>query len=215
MAPEVLTGSYSEKVDIWGAGVLLHVLLLGSLPFQGGSLDDVFESIKTVELDFSSSQWESISVLGRDLIGRMLNRDVSSRMTADEILSKFRLQRVSFSIVVFFLECLYLLIPISGHPWVMFYTECPLKVVAANLCLTNKIIAPRIPWDKQKSECDSLSDSSQRSEDQDECDLVDALTAAITRIRISEPKRSRLCSPAITIQQECSSNLKNNLCTAF
>ena len=97
----------------------------------------------------------------------------------------------------------------------MFYTECPLKVVAANLCLTNKIIAPKIPWDSPKSECDSLSDSSQRSDDQDECGLVDALTTAITRIRISEPKRSRLCSPAITIQQECSSNLKNNLCTAF
>ncbi|ONM55574.1 Serine/threonine-protein kinase PEPKR2 [Zea mays] len=121
VAPEVLSGSYSEKVDIWGAGVLLHVLLLGSLPFQGGSLDAVFESIKTLELDFSSTPWESISV----------------------------------------------------------------------------------------------SDASQRSEDQDECGIVDALAAAITRVRISEPKRSRLCSPAITIQQECSSNLKNNLCTAF
>lgn len=104
MAPEVLSGSYSEKVDIWGAGVLLHVLLLGSLPFQGGSLDAVFESIKTVELDFSGSPWESISVLGRDLIGRMLNRDVSSRMTADEVLSRFKLQRVSYSISVLFLR---------------------------------------------------------------------------------------------------------------
>ncbi|CAL5063969.1 unnamed protein product [Urochloa decumbens] len=188
VAPEVLSGSYSEKVDIWGAGVLLHVLLLGSLPFQGGSLDAVFESIKTVELDFSSGPWESISGLGKDLIGRMLNRDVSSRMTADEVLS---------------------------HPWVLFYTECPLKVVTANLCVTNKIVAPRIPRGSLRSECDSLSDSSQRSEDQDECGIVDALTAAITHVRISEPKRSRLCSPAITIQQECSSNLKSNLCTAF
>ncbi|OEL19471.1 Serine/threonine-protein kinase PEPKR2 [Dichanthelium oligosanthes] len=188
VAPEVLSGSYSEKVDIWGAGVLLHVLLLGSLPFQGGSLDAVFESIKTVELDFNSAPWESISGLGKDLIGRMLNRDVSSRMSADEVLS---------------------------HPWVLFYTECPLKVLTANLCVTDKIVTPRIPWDGLRPECESLSDSSQRSDDQDECGIVDALTAAITRVRISEPKRSRLCSPAITIQQECSSNLKSNLCTAF
>lgn len=102
VAPEVLSGSYSEKVDIWGAGVLLHVLLLGSLPFQGGSLDAVFESIKTVELDFSSSPWKSISVLGRDLIGRMLNRDVSSRMTADEVLGWFKLQRVSHLVLLSF-----------------------------------------------------------------------------------------------------------------
>jgi len=188
VAPEVLSGSYSEKVDIWGAGVLLHVLLLGSLPFQGDSLDAVFESIKTVELDFSSGPWESISGLGKDLIRQMLNRDVSSRMTADEVLS---------------------------HPWVLFYTECPLKVVTANLCVANKILTPRIPWDRLRSECESLSDSSERSDDQDECGIVDALTAAITHVRISEPKRSRLCSPAITIQQECSSNLKSNLCTAF
>jgi serine/threonine protein kinase len=95
VAPEVLSGSYSEKVDIWGAGVLLHVLLLGSLPFQGGCLDAVFEAIKTVELDFNSGPWESISGLGRDLIGRMLNRDVSSRITADEVLSKLKFQSFS------------------------------------------------------------------------------------------------------------------------
>ncbi|GJM98556.1 hypothetical protein PR202_ga15580 [Eleusine coracana subsp. coracana] len=190
VAPEVLSGSYSENVDIWSAGVLLHVLLLGSLPFQGGSLDAVFEAIKTVELDFNSKPWESISGLGQDLIGRMLSRDVSSRITAAEVLS---------------------------HPWVLFYTECPLKAVTANMCVTNKVVAPRIVWDRIRSECESSSSdsSSQRSEDQDECGLVDALTAAITRVRISEPKRSRLCSPAITIPQECSSNLKSNLCTAF
>ena len=90
MAPEVLSGSYSEKVDIWGAGVLLHVLLLGSLPFQGDCLDAVFEAIKTVELDFHSGPWLSMPVYGRDLISRMLDRDVSSRITADEVLSKFK-----------------------------------------------------------------------------------------------------------------------------
>ncbi|VAI33238.1 unnamed protein product [Triticum turgidum subsp. durum] len=188
VAPEVLSGSYSEKVDIWGAGVLLHVLLLGSLPFQGGSLEAVFEAIKTVELDFNSGPWESMSVLGRDLISRMLDRDVSSRMTADQVLC---------------------------HPWVLFYTECTLKAVTPNV--TNQIVAPKIPWDRIRSHSESSASdsSSQRSEDQDECGIVDALTAAITHVRISEPKRTRLCSPGIPIQQECSSNLKSNLCTAF
>lgn len=75
-------------MDIWGAGVLLHALLLGVLPFQGDSLEAVFDAIKTVELDFHSGLWVSTSELARDLIGRMLTRDVSRRMTADEVLSK-------------------------------------------------------------------------------------------------------------------------------
>ncbi|KAA3474193.1 serine/threonine-protein kinase PEPKR2 [Gossypium australe] len=52
VAPEVLLGNYSEKVDILSAGVLLHVLLVGVLPFQGDSLKAVFEAIKNVKLDF-------------------------------------------------------------------------------------------------------------------------------------------------------------------
>jgi len=89
VAPEVLLGRYSEKVDIWSAGVLLHALLVGSLPFQGDSLEAVFEAIKTVKLDFQTGMWESISKPARDLIGRMLTRDISARISADEVLSKF------------------------------------------------------------------------------------------------------------------------------
>jgi serine/threonine protein kinase len=98
VAPEVLVGKYSEKVDIWSAGVLLHALLVGVLPFQGDSLEAVFESVKTVKLDFHTGIWESISKPARDLIGRMLTRDVSVRITADEVLSK--------SIILFIWEVL-------------------------------------------------------------------------------------------------------------
>ncbi|KAE8727878.1 Serine/threonine-protein kinase PEPKR2 [Hibiscus syriacus] len=90
-APEVLLGNYSEKVDIWSAGVLLHVLLVGVLPFQGDSLKAVFDAIKDVKLDFHSIIRDSVSKLARDLLSRMLTRDVSSRITADEVLSKLQL----------------------------------------------------------------------------------------------------------------------------
>lgn len=88
VAPEVLTGDYSEKVDIWSAGVLLHALLVGVLPFQGDGVEAFFEAIKKVKLDFHGGVWESISGPARDLLGRMLARDVSTRITADEVLSK-------------------------------------------------------------------------------------------------------------------------------
>jgi len=62
--------------------------LVGVLPFQGDSLEAVFEAIKKVNLDFKSELWESVSQPARDLIAHMLTRDVSARLTADEILGK-------------------------------------------------------------------------------------------------------------------------------
>jgi len=46
-------------------------------------------------------------------------------------------------------------------------------------------------------------------------DIVDALAAAIARIRLSEPIRSRLCVPACPVPLQLSSKLKSSLCTAF
>ncbi|OVA15263.1 Protein kinase domain [Macleaya cordata] len=207
VAPEVLVGNYSEKVDIWSAGVLLHALLVGVLPFKGESLEAVFEAIKTTNLDFQSGIWESISRPARDLIARMLTRNVSARITADQVLR---------------------------HPWILFYTERTLKTLSIKSKVRNHVgkpsqqltIEPRLESEKKRITSASLNDGSnpvssfgisvQKSEEQDECGLVDALAVAISRVRISEPKRSRLCGPNYPIQQECSSNMKaNNLCTAF
>ncbi|WVY90534.1 hypothetical protein V8G54_036048, partial [Vigna mungo] len=91
----VLLGRYSEKVDIWSSGVLLHALLVGFLPFKGDSQEEVFEEIKNFKLDFQTGVWESISKPARDLVGRMLTRDVSARITADEVLSKFLIDILS------------------------------------------------------------------------------------------------------------------------
>ncbi|XP_061345052.1 serine/threonine-protein kinase PEPKR2-like, partial [Gastrolobium bilobum] len=102
VAPGVLLGRYSEKADIWSAGVLLHALLVGVLPFKGDSQEAVFEAIKNSKLDFQTGMWESISKPARDLVGRMLTRDISARITADEVLR---------------------------HPWISFYTERTLKIL--------------------------------------------------------------------------------------
>lgn len=199
IAPEVLVGDYSEKVDIWSAGVLLYALLIGVLPFQGDSLEAVFEAIKTVNLDFDSGLWESVSQPARDLISQMLTRDVSARLTADEVLR---------------------------HPWILFYTDSTLKTLAFKPRMRNHVtltIGPLVELERdEKSVSFSLYDdstltlSSIRKVEEQDSGLVDVLALALSNVRISEPKRSRLCTPSSPIQQECSSNIKvNNLCAAF
>ncbi|KAE8009243.1 hypothetical protein FH972_005692 [Carpinus fangiana] len=207
VAPEVLVGDYSEKVDIWSAGVLLHALLLGVLPFPGDSVEAIFEAIKKVNLDFESGVWKSVSQPARNLIAHMLTRDVSSRPTADEVLR---------------------------HPWLLFYTEETLETLTFKSKMRNRVrltshqltAIPDAESERNKiissnilsdvSSLNSSSDSLSRRSEEQECGLVDALAVAISRVRISEPKRSRLCSPTSPIRQECSSKMKvNNLCTAF
>lgn len=110
---------------------------------------------------------------------------------------------------------LYMLI--SGHPWIVFYTECPAKAFPITFRVTNKSRVPGVQLEKiSGANCSSsLESSSRESEEQDDCGFVDALAAAISRIRISERKRSRLCGPASPVEPECTSNMKANLCTAF
>lgn len=204
VAPEVLSGSYRERVDIWSAGILLHALLTGVLPFQGKSLETVFDAIKSTELDFHSGLWESISGPARDLVGKMLKRDVSARISADEVL---------------------------GHPFILFYTERILRSLSIKPKAKNGPIDPvhqmvstslpesdrRLPRSGSLSQGSSSVVTSKRrvtddSEKQDDCGLIDALTVAISQVTISEPKRSRLCGTGGTIQQQYSAN---SLCEAF
>ena len=49
-APEVLNGNYDYKCDVWSLGVLCYMLLSGSPPFFGKTVDDVYHSIQTKEV---------------------------------------------------------------------------------------------------------------------------------------------------------------------
>ncbi|XP_042438038.1 serine/threonine-protein kinase PEPKR2-like [Zingiber officinale] len=191
VAPEVLLGDYSEKVDIWAAGVLLHVLLVGALPFKGHSREAVFEEIKFTELDFVSGTWASVSDLAKDLVCRMLTRDTSKRITIDEILL---------------------------HPWILFYTKCPSELMPRKprIRSSKPILAMERIAALISSSLTTESSSNTRSEEQHDGNcFVDVLATAMARVSISETKRSRLCGPMHPIQQQRSSNMEANLCTAF
>lgn len=53
VAPEVLKGSYDEKCDIWGAGVIMFVLLSGVPPFNGKDDDEIMRRVAKGEYNLA------------------------------------------------------------------------------------------------------------------------------------------------------------------
>lgn len=87
MAPEVVSSQlYGKPVDVWAAGVLLHVLLVGCLPFSG-TRERLFEAICRGRLRFDAPLWDDISDAAKDLVQRMLTVDHTQRITIQEVLN--------------------------------------------------------------------------------------------------------------------------------
>lgn len=87
MAPEVIERQqYGKPIDIWSAGVLLHILLSGTLPFLG-TKDRLYDSICRGKLYLDTPQWECISETAKDLVRQMLTVDHTERITIQEVLN--------------------------------------------------------------------------------------------------------------------------------
>ncbi|XP_038218564.1 peripheral plasma membrane protein CASK isoform X3 [Zerene cesonia] len=87
MAPEVVSSQlYGKPVDVWAAGILLHVLLVGYLPFTG-TRERLFEAICRGRLRFDAPLWEDISDAAKDLVQRMLTVDHTQRINIQEVLN--------------------------------------------------------------------------------------------------------------------------------
>ncbi|PON41526.1 Tyrosine-protein kinase [Parasponia andersonii] len=87
VAPEVLSGrDYSEKVDVWSAGVVLYVILAGFPPFYGESMAEIFKAVVRANLRFPATAFHSVSPAAKDLLRRMVCKDVCRRFSAEQVL---------------------------------------------------------------------------------------------------------------------------------
>uniref|UniRef100_A0A804UDP0 non-specific serine/threonine protein kinase n=1 Tax=Zea mays TaxID=4577 RepID=A0A804UDP0_MAIZE len=79
VAPEVLGGKGYDgaKADLWSCGVILYVLLVGSLPFHEDNLMVMYRKMQRGE--FLCPPW--VSADARKLIGELLDPDPSTRIT--------------------------------------------------------------------------------------------------------------------------------------
>lgn len=91
VAPEVVSGrDYDEKIDIWSAGVILYIMLAGFPPFYGESASEIFEAVLRANLRFPTRVFGSVSPAAKDLLRKMLSKDVNRRFSAEQVLSKYR-----------------------------------------------------------------------------------------------------------------------------
>lgn len=87
IAPEVLNNNYNEKCDLWSCGVILYIMLCGSPPFTGETDDEIYANVKRGMYSFDEPEWDYVSSDAKDLIRKLLNKDIKKRYSAKKALS--------------------------------------------------------------------------------------------------------------------------------
>ena len=85
VAPEILKGDYTEKCDVWSAGVILYIFLSGDPPFNGPSDSEIYNKIAQMKYTFPEKKWKDISNEAKDLIQHMMAPE-NERYTARQVL---------------------------------------------------------------------------------------------------------------------------------
>ena len=98
VAPEVLSGSYDEKCDVWSCGIILYILLSGRPPFTGKKDSEIYDRIINSKVSFSNSNvWNFVSEDAKDFIRTLLIKDKLKRPSASEVCEHKWLKQFDFS----------------------------------------------------------------------------------------------------------------------
>eukprot|EP01083_Nonionella_stella_P070267 187906_1 len=87
----LLTGKILKASDVWAMGVIAYVIMTGSFPFAGHTVEDIFHSIVLEELKFGGmdGNYKNVLNLGehfKDFVRKALTKDPEKRLTMEEAL---------------------------------------------------------------------------------------------------------------------------------
>ena len=72
-APEISKGYINKSCDIWYCGVILYVLLCGSLPFDGLNSNQLYELMMQGKIKFQDPDFDKLSNDAKELLYKMIN----------------------------------------------------------------------------------------------------------------------------------------------
>ena len=82
MAPEILSGKYNEKCDLWSVGVITFEILCGKVPFDGKTLAKIYDRIRLGSVIMMGPRWDKVTSEAKHFVMKLLNRDFENRMSA-------------------------------------------------------------------------------------------------------------------------------------
>jgi serine/threonine protein kinase len=86
-APEIILHKpYDAAVDVWSFGVIVYILLCGTMPFSGNTLVECYTNITHCNYDFYSPDWDRVSEEAKDLVRKCLKLNPAERLTFTQIL---------------------------------------------------------------------------------------------------------------------------------
>ena len=85
-SPEVVNNLYDEKSDEWSCGVLMYILLSGTVPFKGETEEEIFSNVKKGKINFNKPEFKFVSNSAKDLISKLLEYYPEYRISANQAL---------------------------------------------------------------------------------------------------------------------------------
>jgi len=73
---------------VWSCGIIMYMLLTGTVPFTGKTSKEILNKIKKNSVTYSSKIWKTLTKEANNFIQKILIKDPKNRISAEEALNE-------------------------------------------------------------------------------------------------------------------------------